>query len=79
MTWASIILALLKLANFFWEFGQQQRWIAQGRDEEIARATAEILRKTNYAKQALDEFAGKSDADIDDFLRSLEPGKPDGK
>lgn len=76
MSWVSLILAVLQLANKLLEYGQQQKWIAVGRDEEIARSTAEILRKTNYAKAALQEFAGKSDSDVDDFLRSLEPGEP---
>ena len=76
MDWVALILAILKLANKLVEYGQEQHWIAEGRDEEIARATAEILRKTNYAKAALEEFAGKSDSDVDDFLRGLEPGQP---
>ena len=78
MDWVGVILAVLKLANALMTYGQQQKWIAEGRDEEIARASAEILRKTNYGKAALDKFTGMSDAAVDDFLRGLEP-KPDGK
>ncbi len=76
MDWVGVILAVLKLVNFLMEYGQQRKWIAVGRDEEIARSTAEILRKTQYGKAALEEFAGKSDSDVDDFLRGLEPGQP---
>lgn len=80
MTSASIVLALLKLATSLFGFFQEQKWIGEGEAKAIAVASAEILRKTNYAKHAMEEFAGKSDADIDDFLRSLEPSEPsDGK
>lgn len=76
MTWVSLILAILQLANKLLEYGQQQKWIAVGRDEEIARATAAILRKTEYAKAALQEATSMSDSAVDDFLRGLEPGEP---
>lgn len=76
MSWVSLILALLQLANKLLEWGQQQKWIREGEAIAVAKATAEILRKTEYAKQALAEFAGKSDTDVDAFLRSLEPGQP---
>ncbi len=69
-------MAVLELANKLIEYGQQQKWINEGQDLAIAKSSAEILRKSNYAKQALSEFAAKSDSDIDEFLRSLEPGEP---
>lgn len=71
MDWVALILAGLKFVSFLMEYGQQRKWIAVGREEEIARATAEILRKTNYAKAALAEFEGKPDSDVDEFLRGL--------
>lgn len=77
MTWVSIILAVLQLANKLMEYGQQQKWIGEGEAIQVAKASAEIMRKSNYAKNALEEFAGKSDTAIDDFLRGLEPGEPD--
>ena len=76
MDWVGVILAVLKLVNFLMEYGQQRKWIAVGRDEEIARSMAEILRKTDYAKTALQEATGLSDAAANDFLRGLEPGQP---
>ncbi len=79
MTWVSIILALLQLANKLFEYGQEQKWISEGQSIAVALATAEILRKSNYAKQAIKEFEDKSDSDVDDFLRSLEPGNTDSK
>lgn len=79
IAWGQIILLGLQLLDRLLSYGQERMWIKQGQDEAIAKATAEILRKSNYAKAALKEFEGKSDSDIDDFLRSLEPGKPDSK
>ncbi len=79
MSWISLILALLQLANKLMDWGQQQKWIGEGEAIQIAKASAEIMRKSNYAKKALEEFAAKSDSDVDDFLRGLEPGEPDSK
>ncbi len=80
MSYASIILALLKLADTLFSYFQQQKYINEGQEIEVAKALAEILRKSNYAKQALSEFTVKSDADVDDFLRGLGGDtKPDSK
>lgn len=76
MSWIGVILAVIQLVNKLLSYGQQQKWIREGEDRAVAKALAEVLRKTEYAKQALAEFTGKSDADVDDFLRSLEPGEP---
>lgn len=77
MSYVSIILALLKLAESLFGYFQQQKWISEGEAIAVAKASAEIMRKTAYAKHALEEFSAKSDADVDDFLRRLEPGERD--
>ena len=79
MTWVSVILTLLKLADTLFSYFQQQKWISEGEAIAVAKASAEIMRKSNYAKQALEEFSAKSDSDIDDFLRNLEPEEPGSK
>jgi len=79
MTWVSVILTLLKLADTLFSYFQQQKWIGEGEAIQIAKASAEIMRKSGYAKKALEEFSAKSDSDVDDFLRGLEPGEPDSK
>ena len=73
MTWASVILACLKIASLLLQMGQERKWISEGEEKALASSLAEILRKTKYAKDALEEFRGKSDADLDDFLHKLEP------
>lgn len=79
MSWVSIILGLLKLANVVFQWVQEQKWINEGELKAIAKSSAEILRKTNYAKHALEELTAMSDSDVDKFLRDLEPGPPDVK
>lgn len=76
MNYVGIILALLSLASKLFDWFQERKWIAEGADREIAKASVEILRKTNYAKTTLKEFAAKSDSELDDLLRSFEPGEP---
>jgi hypothetical protein len=71
MMWGKIILLGLELLNRLFGYFQEQKWIQEGEDRAIARASAEIMRKSNYAKQALEEFASKPDAAVDDFLRGL--------
>lgn len=78
-TWAEIILAFLKITNVLLEEGKKRQWIGEGEAIAVGKASAEIMRKTGYAKHALEEFSGKSDAAVDDFLRALEPGEPDRK
>lgn len=79
MSWISLVLALLNIASKLLDWLQEQKWIAEGEARAVAKASAEILRKTQYGKDALAEFADKSDADVDAFLRSLEPGQSDSK
>lgn len=71
MSWVSLIIAVLRLAQGLMQYAQERKWIAEGEAIQIAKASAEIMRKSQYAKQALEEFESKSDADVDDFLRGL--------
>ena len=75
-TWAQVVLAFLKIASVLLEEGQKRKWIAEGENKAIVKGLLEITRKSDYGKRALEEFTGMSDTDIDDFLRSLEPGQP---
>ncbi len=79
MIWLNLILMILQLVNRLMEYGQEQKWIGEGEDRQIAKALAEQLRKTNYAKQALQEARLMSDAELAQRLRDLEPGETDSK
>jgi len=70
--WLQIALALLKVVNAILDYTKDARARQAGKDEEIARESAAVLRKTQFAGKALEEFSRNPDA-ADDFLRSLEP------
>mgnify|MGYP001599508018 CR=1 FL=1 len=71
IAWGQIILLVLQLLDRMLAYGQQQKWINQGRDAEIAKAAVEVLRKTEYAKRAVEEFSDDKPSAVDDFLRDL--------
>ncbi len=80
MNAAGIILAVLKLAGALFDYFQQRKWIAEGEAIQIAKASAEILRKSGYAKHALEEAESLSDTELDQRLRDFESGgRGDGK
>ena len=72
LTWLDFVLALLKLCNLIMGRVQTLSERQAGKDEEIARESAEILRKTRFGQQALAEFSNNPGSS-DDFLRKLEP------
>jgi heme exporter protein D len=70
--WLQIALAFLKLVNLILDTVQERRAHQAGVDEEIARESAKVLQKTEFAKKALEHFNANSGS-ADEFLRSLEP------
>jgi hypothetical protein len=70
--WIQVILALLRVVNAILDYTKEARAKQAGKDEEIARESAAILRKTQFASKALEEFS-RDPSSVDDFLRSLEP------
>lgn len=73
---AGVALALMKLVNSLFALVHDRELIAEGMARQIAKESAEILRKTNYAKATADEIADLSDAQLNDLLRWLETGEP---
>jgi hypothetical protein len=76
MSYAGLILALISLVNSLFAWAHERKWIAEGEARQIAKASAEILRKTTYAKATADEIADLSDSQLDDLLQWLESGQP---
>lgn len=74
MTWVSLALALLRFVNNIMIWARERELISQGQDIEIARATASILAKTEYAKDVRDKIAKLDERAVDDAMRDLEPG-----
>lgn len=71
--WIKLALLILGIVDKILNYAREQRLIDQGRDEEIARATAAILAKTEYAKNVRAKIANMDDKAVDDALRDLEP------
>ena len=72
-TWPEIILLLLRIVNAIIEQVNQDKWIKAGADAEIAKAAAEIMKKTAAGKAIWEKVNALSDADLDAALRNLEP------
>lgn len=75
MTWASIALLLLQIANKIVSYLQEQKLMDAGKDAEIARVSAAILAKTEFAKQTRERILDMSRPDLDVLLDQL--GKDD--
>jgi len=68
-----LALAVLKLANFIMGFVDRQQLMEAGRQEEIAKVSGEIMRKTAAGKAIWEKVNALSPADVDAGLVGLEP------
>lgn len=75
MSWLSLALLLLKIADKILGIVQESKLIDAGADKEIAKASAAILSKTSFAKQTKEKIDGMSRSDLDVLLNDL--AKPD--
>jgi hypothetical protein len=75
VSWLSLILAVIQLVNRLVQYGQEQKWIGEGEARQIAKAQAESIRKSGYAREVMAEVDAMSDTAVDDGLRDLEPGE----
>ena len=75
-TWAQIILKVLSLLEWLIEQGQQHKWINEGERRQIAKSTAKVLEKQEFARETLKEVTALSDDKLDALLRTLE-GHPE--
>lgn len=75
MTWASIALLLLQIANKIVSYLQEQKLMDAGKDAEIARVSAAILAKTEFAKKTREKVGDMLGTDLDVLLDQL--GKDD--
>ncbi len=76
MSYLGLILAFMKLANNLFTWVHERELIDEGGARQVAKESAEILRKTNYAKATAEEIADLSDAQLDDLVRWLATGGP---
>lgn len=73
-TWGQIILSVLRLLEWLIEEAQKHKWMNEGEKRAIARATAVVVYKQEFANETLKTLAALSDTDLDSLLRDLEPG-----
>lgn len=72
--WAQIALLLLQLANKLFDWLQAQKYRDEGFQKAMAESAAEILRKSDYAKEVMARVSNLDAAATDKLLRDLEPG-----
>ena len=65
MTWASFILALLKLATSLVGWMRDRNLIQQGQDQAIAKASLEVLEATASGKEIRERIRGLDDDSAD--------------
>lgn len=75
ITWAQIILAILRLVNWMIGEAEKHKWMDEGEKRQIAKATAEVLKKQEFARETLKEIEHLSDSAVDDLLHELAGGE----
>ena len=56
MSWISIVLTVLRLAEFLANYFREQKLIKQGEDAAIARAAAKVLARTEQGRKLRDKI-----------------------
>lgn len=64
MTWGSIILAVLKIANILLQYSQQQRWISTGEDRQLAKSALELISRLSSFKEIEEEYSKKTEIEV---------------
>lgn len=77
MSWGSIVLLLLQIAKAVFDYANNKKLIDAGADQEIAKSSAAILAKTEFAKKTRELVHDLPGSDLDVLLDDL--AKPDGK
>ncbi len=66
-----LALAVLKLVNFIMGYINREQLMQAGRQEEIAKISAEIMRKTAAGKAMWEKVNVLSETDVDSELGKL--------
>lgn len=73
MSIVQIILVILKVFDSLLNTYRENQWIKSGEDAEIAKVSASILSKTEYARHVREQVAGLDGSAVDKLLHDLEP------
>lgn len=71
MSWVSLALALVKLANLLLDRAGDAARFKAGEDAELARASQAVLRRTEAGKKLMERLDALGDRELDDLLRDL--------
>ena len=71
MTWASLILALIKLALSLTTWAREKELLQAGQDKAIATASLEVLEATTAGKELRDRITAMDDPEVDDLWRRM--------
>lgn len=74
MDWIKLALIILGIIEKFIDQRREKGLLDRGQEMQIALASASILKKTEASKRIMEELNGMDEGQIDDLLRSLEPG-----
>lgn len=73
MAWAEIILLVLRIAQAVMNQINAQTFMAAGKAEEIAQVSSAILARVQEMQAVVAEVAAKTDVEVDQGLKELEP------
>lgn len=73
MSYVKIILLVLQIADKLFNHWRDRGLIQQGEDQAIARAAADIFRKTEHAKKIAEKIDAMPESEVDDLLIAFEP------
>lgn len=73
MSWLSLAIALLKLANAIFTWYQQNALIAEGYDKAIADEALKTLKLTSAGKKIMERVDAMDEKTVDAELHGLEP------
>lgn len=68
MSWISLILALLKLANNLYSWAHDNGKIKEGEERQILKASMEIAKRSKLAKEIDDRFAHATPEEVEKEL-----------
>lgn len=74
--WGALLIALLQLTNYIMSYVREKQLLQAGADQEIAKQSIALLRKTEASKKINDHLSKLSRSDLDNLLTDL--GNTDG-
>jgi len=71
MSWASLVLALLKLTSGLVTWLRERQMLEAGRDREVARAALDVLERTAEGKRLRDRISAMQDPEAEELWRRM--------